>query len=365
MVLKALILVGGFGTRLRPLTFSEPKPLVPFCNKAIVLHQVEALVKVGVKEFVLAVNYKPDRMNEFIAMAEAKFGITIKFSLENTPMGTAGPLALAKALLDPNDADAFFVLNSDVICEFPFADFLAFHKNHGKEGTIMVTKVDDPSKYGVVVAQDDGKINSFVEKPQTFVGDKINAGIYVFTKAILERIELRPTSIERETFPAMAADGQLYRFVLPGYWMDVGQPKDNLAGVNMHLDFLRRTNPKELAAQDGNNFTVTGNVLIDPSATIGAGASIGPNVVIGPGVTVASGARVKNSSLFEGVQIKQSAFVDNSIIGWQSRIGAWARVESCILGEDVAVKDDLAIFKTTVCPHKGVKESIRDGRIIL
>jgi len=139
--MKALILVGGYGTRLRPLTFSCAKPLVPFANKPIVVHQIEALVKVGVTEIILAVNHEPEQMREFLHQAEAKYGIKISFSKEDEPLGTAGPLALAKrnGLMNPRDSAPFFMFNSDVICTFPLAEMLDFHKRHGKEGTIFVS----------------------------------------------------------------------------------------------------------------------------------------------------------------------------------------------------------------------------------
>ena len=156
-------------------------------------------------------------------------------------------MALARDILGKDDAP-FFVLNSDVICDFPFRDMVAFHKNHGREGTIVVTKVEEPSKYGVVVfEQTTGKIASFVEKPQEFVSNKINAGLYIFNPSILNRylvkkkscfslelehfrIEIKPTSIEKEVFPRQAEEGELYCMELQGFWMDVGQPADFLTG---------------------------------------------------------------------------------------------------------------------------------------
>lgn len=155
----------------------------------------------------------------------------ITFSIETEPLGTAGPLRLAKEIiLNENTEGLVFVFNSDVICDYPLKEMIAFHKNHGKEGTIMVTTVEDPSKYGVVVANDDGKISSFVEKPSYFISNKINAGLYLFNTSIIERIEQRPTSIEREIFPKMSDEGEIYQLCLPGYWMDIGQPKDYLSG---------------------------------------------------------------------------------------------------------------------------------------
>ncbi|GMI88144.1 GDP-MANNOSE PYROPHOSPHORYLASE 1, CYTOKINESIS DEFECTIVE 1, SENSITIVE TO OZONE 1 [Hibiscus trionum] len=221
--MKALILVGGFGTRLRPLTLSVPKPLVDFANKPMILHQIEALKAIGVTEVVLAINYQPEVVLNFLKEFEKKLDIKITCSQETEPLGTAGPLALARDKLIDGSGEPFFVLNSDVISEYPLKEMIHFHKGHGGEASIMVTKVDEPSKYGVVVMDETtGKVESFVEKPKIFVGNKINAGIYLLNPSVLDRIELRPTSIEKEVFPNIAAANQLYAMVLPGFWMDFG-----------------------------------------------------------------------------------------------------------------------------------------------
>lgn len=228
--MKALILVGGYGTRLRPLTLSRPKPLVEFANKPMLIHQIEALVDAGVTEIVLAVSYRAQQMEKELTERAANLGVTLIFSEESEPLGTAGPLALAREILGTS-SEPFFVLNSDIICDFPFKEMYEFHKNHGKEGTIVVTKVDEPSKYGVVVYGEKGKVESFIEKPQEFVSNKINAGMYILSPSVLKRIALKPTSIEKEVFPKMASDGELFAFELQGFWMDVGQPKDFLTGT--------------------------------------------------------------------------------------------------------------------------------------
>jgi len=246
--MKALILVGGFGTRLRPLTLTLPKPLVPFCNKPMIEHQIMALAEAGVTDIVLAVNYRPEVMVKQLQKFEVEYNIKIHFSVETEPLGTAGPLALAREILGKDDS-CFFVLNSDIVCPFPFKQMLEFHKKHGKEGSILVTRVEEPSKYGVIVCKPstEGQIESFVEKPKVFVSNKINAGIYIFNPAILKRIELKPTSIEKEIFPKMATDGELFAMDLKGYWMDVGQPKDFLTGIGLHLSHVAKTNPEHLA----------------------------------------------------------------------------------------------------------------------
>ncbi|KAK9896203.1 mannose-1-phosphate guanylyltransferase [Cystobasidium minutum MCA 4210] len=364
--MKALILVGGFGTRLRPLTLTLPKPLVEFCNKPMILHQIEALVKAGVTDVVLAVNYRPEVMVSLLSKCEEQYGIKITFSVESEPLGTAGPLALAREVLAKDDSP-FFVLNSDVICSYPFEALRDFHINHGGEGTLLVTKVDEPSKYGVVVSMPNSSaIDRFVEKPVEFVGNRINAGIYIFNPSVLRRIELKPTSIEKETFPAMAAEQQLHWMDLPGFWMDVGQPKDYLSGMCLYLSYLTSQKSKLVVDPSQNSWVHGGNVLVDPTAQIDPSAVIGPNVVIGPKCVIGKGVRLQRCAVLEGARVKDHAWVHSSIIGWNSTVGRWVRMENItVLGDDVAIKDELLINGASVLPHKSISGSILTPSIVM
>lgn len=360
--MKALILVGGYGTRLRPLTLSKPKPLVEFCNKPMVMHQVEALAEAGVKHIILAVSYRAEMLEKEMKQQETRLGITITISQEKEPLGTAGPLALARDHLTV-DEEPFFVLNSDVVCDFPFKDMLKFHKNHGKEGTIVVTKVEEPSKYGVVVFDPNtGRIEKFVEKPQVYVSNKINAGLYIFNPKMLSRIELRPTSIEKEIFPRMAQDDDLFAYNLSGFWMDVGQPKDFLTGMGMFLHHLREKHPELLHEGPG----IIGNVLVDPTATIGEGCRIGPNVVIGPSAVIQDGACLSRCTILREAVIRSHSWIHSAIIGWKSVVGQWVRMEGVsVLGEDVIVKDELYINGGRILPHKSISDSSPEPQIIM
>lgn len=362
MKMKALILVGGYGTRLRPLTLSVPKPLVDFCNKPILLHQVEALVKAGVSHVILAVSYMSEMLEKEMKEQEQRLGIRISLSHEKEPLGTAGPLALAHELF-ADSSEPFFVLNSDVICEFPFQEMVRFHKHHGKEGTIVVTKVEEPSKYGVVIYEAEiGRIHRFVEKPRVFVSNKINAGMYIFSPTILNRIQLRPTSIEKEIFPVMAQEGQLYAMELQGFWMDIGQPKDFLTGMCMYLQSLRHKAPDRLHQGPG----IVGNVLVDPSAQIGEKCAIGPNVTIGPGVVIEDGVRIKRCTVLKDSRIRSHSWLESCIIGWSSDVGQWVRMENvAVLGEDVIVKDELYLNGANVLPHKSIADSVPEPKIIM
>ncbi|XP_022190606.2 mannose-1-phosphate guanyltransferase beta [Nilaparvata lugens] len=359
--MKALILVGGYGTRLRPLTLSRPKPLVEFANKPMLLHQMEALVAAGVKHVVLAVSYHAEEMEKELRIQAERLNVRLDFSHETEPLGTAGPLALAAEILNQTD-EPFFVLNSDIICEFPFTELYEFHKNHKREGTIVVTKVEEPSKYGVVVYHADGCIKSFIEKPQEFVSNKINAGIYILNPSVLKRIEIRPTSIEKEVFPFMAEEGQLFAFELQGFWMDVGQPRDFLTGMSMYLTSLRQKNASLLY----NGPCAVGNVLVDPTAKIGVGCRIGPNVTIGPGVVIEDGVCIKRTTILRNAVVRSHAWLDQCIVGWRSVVGQWVRMENTtVLGEDVIVKDELYVNGGQVLPHKSIASSVPDPQIIM
>jgi len=318
----------------------------------------------------LAVNYRPEIMVAALKEYETKYNVQITFSVETEPLGTAGPLALAREVLGKDDSP-FFVLNSDVICEYPFDNLLEFHKSHGHEGTIVVTKVEEPSKYGVVVPRSSGDvsiIDRFVEKPVEFVSNRINAGIYIFNPKVLDRIELRPTSIEKETFPELARDGQLHSFDLEGFWMDVGQPKDFLAGTCLYLASVARRTPNLLAQREATkcDYVYGGNVLVDASAKIGKNCRIGPNVTIGPNCVIGNGVRIQRSVIMEGCRIKDHAWIKSSIVGWRGMIGRWARLENIsVLGEDVSVSDEVYINGGSILPHKSISANIEVPQIVM
>jgi len=155
----------------------------------------------------------------------------------------------------------------------------------------------------------------------------------------------------------MAIEKMLYCMLLPGYWMDIGQPKDFLTGTGLHLDYLKRSSPADLADSKGKEYVVKGSVLMDPTAKVGRGSEIGPDVVLGPGTVVGEGVRVIRSTLLEGVVVRNSAFISGSIVGWHSTISEWARVDGTNLGEDVQVAREIAVQECSVLPHKSVSAS--------
>ncbi|CRK20221.1 hypothetical protein BN1723_017848 [Verticillium longisporum] len=189
--------------------------------------------------------------------------------------------------------------------------------------------------------------------------------MYILNTSVLKRIELRPTSIEQETFPAIVRDGQLHSFDLEGFWMDVGQPKDFLTGTCLYLSSLTKKGCKELAPAS-ESYVHGGNVLIDPSAKIGKHCRIGPNVTIGPGVVIGDGVRLQRCVLLSGSKVKDHAWVKSTIVGWNSTVGKWARLENVtVLGDDVTIADEIYVNGGSVLPHKSIKANVDVPAIIM
>jgi mannose-1-phosphate guanylyltransferase len=317
-----------------------------------------------------------------------RYGVKITCSQETEPLGTAGPIALAQPLLD--DGEPFFVMNCDVACHFSMKGLLDFHRAHGKVGTIMVTRVEEPAKYGksVVLSHETGLIDRFVEHGRTYHGNWINAGVYIFSPSIFERIALRPTSMEREVLPELAADDQLYSRQLDGFWMNVKKPREWIEGNALYLSHLRTERPAALLAAGGGDggdggsssgggdsgkspalgasSAVEGNVLMDASATVGDDCLIGPDVTIGPNCVIGSGVRLAHCVLLEGVKVGAHACVFDSILGWRATVGEWTRVEGVsVLGEDVHLGSEVCLNGALILPHKKLDTSVTTPQIIM
>ncbi|XP_019157272.1 PREDICTED: mannose-1-phosphate guanylyltransferase 1-like [Ipomoea nil] len=336
--MKALIL-GGYSARMQPsLTFTIPKPLIEFASKPIILYQIEALEAVGVTEVIVAVNYQAQVMQNFLKEHETRLRIKISLSIETEPLGTAGPLALARDKLIDGSGEPFFVLNGDVFCEYPFKEMITFHKSHAGEASILITKnnfrpEEEPLPYAAIgMEKSSGKVTSFVEKPHsTAVGNvkRISTGIYLLNPSILDGImEPKRTSLEKQVFPRMVADGKVYGVWLKGlFWLDawllIDQQRYYIYDLVNHLHDLRKRCPQKLAS----GAHIVGDVVVDETAEIGEGCVIGPDVAIGPGCIIEAGVKISSSAIMHGTHIKKGASVTYSIIGWRSSVGQLAKVE--------------------------------------
>jgi mannose-1-phosphate guanylyltransferase len=311
---RAVVLVGGFGTRLRPLTFTRPKQMLPVLHRPMIEHVVGHLAGHGVDDVVLSLGYRPDAFREGYPDGRCA-GASLHYAVEPEPLDTAG--AIRFAALDAGIDERFLVVNGDVLTDLDVTRFLAFHDQAGAEGTIALHKVADPSRYGVVPTDAHGRVTAFVEKPPPGEepSDLINAGTYVLEPSVLDRIDGgRRVSVEREVFPAMVADGTLFALDDESYWIDTGTPQEY---IQVQLDML-----------DGLRGGDAATVAVHPSAEVDPAARVSRSVV-GPGTTVAAGARIEGSVLLERVQVGPGAVVEGSVVGAGSAVAADARIEGC------------------------------------
>jgi mannose-1-phosphate guanylyltransferase len=313
---KALLLAGGFGTRLRPLTFTRPKHLLPIANRPHVEHLFDLLLRHGIEDVVLATSYLAEAFAETVRAARAR-GLSVEVTHEREPLGTAGAIKNAQ----PSVGDArFVVFNGDVLTDLDLSAVLAFHRSRSAEATIVLTPVEDPSAYGVVPTGDDGRVLGFVEKPspEEATTNLINAGVYVFEPSILERVPSgRVWSAERQLFPGLVAEGApLFALGTDAYWMDIGTPQKYLEA---NLDALARRFHSSRIEPAHN-----GSVLADVGARVDAAAKVSTSCV-GAGATVEAGAVVHDSVLLPRVVVSTGATVVRSVLGEGARVAPGAR----------------------------------------
>jgi mannose-1-phosphate guanylyltransferase len=295
---RAIVLVGGLGTRLRPLTHHRPKQMLPIVNRPMIEHVVGHLVDHGVDDVVLSLGYQPDGFRDAYPDGRCA-GATLHYAIEPEPLDTAG--AIRFAACDAGIDERFLVLNGDVLTDLDVTAFLAFHESRRAEGTISLHRVDEPSRYGVVPTDDAGRVLAFVEKPPPGEAptDLINAGTYVLEPSVIDRIpEGRPASVERETFPAMVADRSLYALDDACYWIDTGTPGEYIQAQLDLIDGVRG------APADG----------IHPESEVAGDAAVRRSVV-GAGAVVDAGARLEASVLLPGVRVCAGAVVEGSVVG--------------------------------------------------
>jgi mannose-1-phosphate guanylyltransferase len=323
---KALVLIGGFGTRLRPITYTVPKQLIPIAGKSMLYHVFD-LIPPDVEEVVLATGYKADVVEAFVKSHPTPW--PVRTVPETEPLGTGGGMKNASAGM----SDPFYLLNSDVVTAVDLAGLLAVHRERGGIGTMALADVEDTRPYGVAALGPQDRIDAFVEKPepQDAPSHWINAGLAVWARSVLDRIPAgRPVSFEREIVPGLLPQG-LYGFRLHKYWDDAGTPE-------------RLLNAQRLLFEDGRG----GNGRLPPGArgsgpvaagtgVHAEGATFGKYVTLGEGVTVAPGAHVENSILMAGTQVDKDAVVVGSLLGPKVRVRAGHRVEGQTLGEGAEV----------------------------
>ena len=331
--MQAVVLAGGLGTRLRPLTFNRPKALVPLLNRPQVLHILDRLPK-AVDEAFVAVSYMQDRVRDFFR--ETDLGLEVTVIEEEDPLGTGGAVKNAAAKID----DTFIVCNGDVIDSLDFPAFLKFHRKNKALASIALYEVEDPSAFGVV-AMEQGRITRFVEKPPVEKAPSrlINAGRYVFEPEVLDFIAPgRAVSMETEVFPRLAEKG-LFGFPFGGYWSDAGTLRGYLTAASLLLEDGGAG--IDVGAKVGKA-RLDGAVLIADGCVLSG--RIGPDAVLGPGCRV-DAASVERSTLMEGAQVEAGAVVRGSIIGEDTTVGPGATVEDSIVGDGARVRKGRRVIR--------------------
>lgn len=366
--MKAVIMAGGKGTRLRPLTSNQPKPMILIANKPCMEHIVNLLKHHGIDEIVATLGFMPEVIQDYFGDG-SKWDVEIDHSIEEEPMGTAGSVKLAEEHL----TERFVVVSGDALTDADLSKAVEFHEKSGSEATLVLQQVDDPSEFGIVVVDDDGRVERFLEKPDPgeVFSYTANTGIYVLEPGILEDIPAgEEYDFADDLFPKLLNEGRaVYGYVTEKpYWEDIGNidqylgaQRAVLGGEVKGIEF-----PGEHLEGDiyqGDNVEAAENTLLGPvvvgdGVRIAPGAQVGPYTVLGSNVSVESGAKVVGSTVAEDSVIGEDADLESALVGRSCRVGANVRLfEVSALGDNVDVGDGAKIgAEVSIFPDKSVEK---------
>jgi len=327
--LQAILLVGGKGTRLRPLTLGTPKPLLPTAGVPFLAHQLARARSFGVKRIVFATSYRASMFADAFGDGRA-FGLEIEYMTEETPLGTGGAIRNAAQALTCGPDDPVLVLNGDILSGHDVHAQVALHVSRRAAVTLHLTEVDDPSRFGCVPTDEDGRVTAFLEKTPHPVTNRINAGCYVFQRSVIDTIpEGRVVSVERETFPGLIESGELVLgYVEAAYWLDVGTPAAYIQGSRDLV--LGRLESPAVPGPCGEHIALPGSV-------ISAEAKVSGGSVVGEGAIVEAGAAVSGSILLDGCVVGPGATVTDSVVGPGARVAGGAVLHGVIVGDRAVV----------------------------
>ncbi|HVW81759.1 MAG TPA: NDP-sugar synthase [Mycobacteriales bacterium] len=327
--MEAVVLVGGQGTRLQPLTLRTPKPMLPFAGAPFLEHQLVRLRDCGVEHIVLATSYRPEVFHEYFGSGKA-LGVRIDFMTETEPLGTGGGIRNVARRLESGPDDPVLVLNGDVLSGHDLRAQLELHRRREAAVTLHLVEVADARAFGCVPTDSHSRVTGFIEKSDSPVTNRINAGCYVFTRKVIDSIpQGRPVSVERETFPALLEAGEiLLGYAENAYWLDVGTPA---AFVQASCDVVTGVLDSPAIAPGG------GEALVLDEAIVHAGAVVNGGSVIGPRARVDAGAQVTGSVIGDGVHIQAGASVVASMVGRRAVIGQRSVVSDAVIGEGAMI----------------------------
>jgi mannose-1-phosphate guanylyltransferase len=320
------VLVGGQGTRLRPLTLSAPKPMLPTAGVPFLTHLFSRVTAAGVRRVVLSTSYRAEVFAAHFGDGSA-FGLELEYVTETTPLGTGGGI---RNVLDRVRSEDVLVFNGDVLSGVDLTKLVDTHRVGNADVTLHLTRVQDPRAFGSVPTDESGRVQAFLEKSPEPVTDQVNAGCYVFRRAVLDSIPAgRPVSVERETFPGLLAAGAaVLGYVDSTYWLDLGTPATFVRGS---ADLVLGIAPT--GALPGP----PGQAVVLPGASVAAGASLAGGSTVGAGCTVGAGTRLDAAVLFDGARVAQDAVVTRSVLGRGAEVGPGCVVEDAVLGDGVVL----------------------------
>ncbi|MDQ0952034.1 mannose-1-phosphate guanylyltransferase [Streptomyces phaeochromogenes] len=332
---EAILLVGGKGTRLRPLTVHTPKPMVPAAGVPFLTHQLARARAAGVEHIVLATSYLAEVFEPHFGDGSS-LGLHIEYVTEEEPLGTGGAIRNVASRLRSGPDDPVLIFNGDILTGLDIPALISTHRSSGADVSLHLTRVTDPRAYGLVPTDSSGRVQAFLEKPQTpeeIVTDQINAGAYVFRRSVIDAIPVgRPVSVERETFPELLSSGaHLQGMVDSTYWLDLGTPGAFVRG-SADLVLGRAPSP----AVPGR----CGDRLVLPSATVASDAKLTGGTVVGHGATVGEGARISGSTILDGAVIAPGAVITDSLIGARAHVGARSILTGAVVGDGASVGPD-------------------------
>ncbi|MEU6170073.1 NDP-sugar synthase [Streptomyces tanashiensis] len=332
---EAILLVGGKGTRLRPLTVNTPKPMVPAAGVPFLTHQLARARAAGVEHIVLATSYLAEVFEPHFGDG-SDLGLSLEYVTEEEPLGTGGAIRNVASRLHSGPDEPVLIFNGDILTGLDIQALVSTHSSSGADVSLHLTRVEDPRAFGLVPTDATGRVTAFLEKPQTpeeIVTDQINAGAYVFKRSVIDSIPAgRPVSVERETFPELLSAGaHLQGMVDSTYWLDLGTPQAFVRG-SADLVLGRAPSP----AVPGR----CGDRLVLPSARVAPDAKLTGGTVVGADAVVGEGARVTGSVLLAGAVVEPGAVITHSLIGAGARIGARTVVSGAVIGDGARVGPD-------------------------
>ncbi|UCC57661.1 MAG: NDP-sugar synthase [Candidatus Bathyarchaeum sp.] len=364
--MKALILAGGKGTRLRPLSCTRPKLLFPILNKPLLDWTLESLAEIGISEVTLAVKHMAEAFMQ--RYGKSKYGMKISYSREKKPMRTGGAIKYAEELI--GHKEPFLVLNGDIFTKIDYTKLLKKHKETNAVAIIALYRVEDPSRYGTVKLTEESRVTQFAEKapPGQAPSNLINAGIYVLDPKIFDHIPGgRPVSIEHEIFPKLAKEGKFFGHEFKEIWMDIGKSRDYLKANRILLDTEEKKRHLGKDANIDEKVKFNDPVMVDAEVKIGQKSRVGPHAIIGRDVVLGREVLLENSVVFPGAILSDFASVTGAVIGEGATIGKGAKIsEGCIIGDYVTIRDNITLSRdVTVCPSKEVTESVPESTRII